>query len=183
MLRFRPLLPGEATHWSAQPYTTPAATVHEFEVFPGDWSDDFGFDAQFFDTFEASGQQNLPPFSESTYRQHLENLIKQGSAVGAFSNNQCLGLAAAQPTNRPGWWELWECQVKDNYRRNGIGSQLLGNLEEQLQSLGARNLIVLVAADNKSLTTFLQGNNFRAAGMEQSDYPMIIYQKSLVHTC
>jgi len=180
MLHYRPLMPGEAMHWSAQPPAAPIVAVESAQwwMMPTDATLEEVADRALAQA-DAAGSFELVT---EAYRDHLEQLILQGSAVGAFRGRHCLGLAAAQPLEGPGYWQLWECQVRTPYRRHGVGSHLLRRLEERLASqLGARHLLGSVAASNAEVQRFMLRNNYMIVGSDPSNAPpLFIMRKSLV---
>lgn len=110
MLQYRSLSPGEATFWSPE-----ALTDLGDQRLPLANDDEMWYQQAmgFFQTDDAEAFEERPTLIEMTasYRSHLEQLIRMQAAVGAFSRQTCLGLAAAEPLDRPGWWILWDCQV------------------------------------------------------------------------
>ena len=95
------------------------------------------------DIIPLNSLQSLP-FHGLTYASLQHLLFSAGNgevtAVGARSDGQAVGLAVALRLPHKGFTRIGSLFVAESHRRQGIGTRLLGVLEEQLRAQGVERM-------------------------------------------
>jgi ribosomal protein S18 acetylase RimI-like enzyme len=108
--------------------------------------------------------------TDETDIQRLPQVISQGLSLGAYDGNQIVGLALveAQHWNRSLW--VWQFEVQQAYRRQGIGRQLMESLAEKTRQAGLRIIVCETQNTNVPAINFYRKASFSVEGIDLSYY-------------
>jgi ribosomal protein S18 acetylase RimI-like enzyme len=89
-------------------------------------------------------------------------------SFGAYVQEQCVGIALAEPRhwNKSLW--LWELHVAETHRRRGIGQRLVEALVEKARAVGLRTLVCETQNTNVPAMHFYRKVGFRIEGIDLS---------------
>jgi ribosomal protein S18 acetylase RimI-like enzyme len=104
-------------------------------------------------------------------RRELRNYLRFPGAdcVVAEADGKAAGFVITAHT-RP-WGYIVTIDVLDAYRRHGIGSMLLREIEHRLAANGVRRVSLETATDNASAIAFWQKHGYRTQGVKEGYYP------------
>ncbi|HEX6307729.1 MAG TPA: GNAT family N-acetyltransferase [Longimicrobiales bacterium] len=88
-------------------------------------------------------------------REEVENVLREGFALGAVDGETLLGWIGGLPEYRGRVWELHPLVVRRESRRRGIGRQLVRAFEKEVAARGA--LTITLGTDDDSGMTSLSG--------------------------
>ena len=108
--------------------------------------------------------------TDETDVQRLQQVIPQGLSLGAYDEEQIVGivLAEAQPWNRSLW--VWQFEVLEAYRRQGIGRRLMDTLAEKARQAGLRIIVCETQNTNVPAINFYRKVGFTVEGIDLSYY-------------
>lgn len=108
--------------------------------------------------------------TDETDIKRLPEVIAQGLSIGAFDGDQIVGLALAeaQHWNRSLW--VWQFEVLENYRRKGVGRQLMDSLAEKARQTGLRIIVCETQNTNVPAISFYRKAGFSVEGIDLSYY-------------
>jgi ribosomal-protein-alanine N-acetyltransferase len=107
-------------------------------------------------------------FSSFTFRYHLRD--PKSVNIVAESTGGIIGFAVGK-IYRGGEATIVTVDILPEFRRLGIGHELLSRLEEALISKGAAILILQVAVDNIPAMSLYKKSGYKAASVLQEYYP------------
>ena len=98
--------------------------------------------------WEASDLEYKPRGRDT--REHMENEMKSTPDLflGLFEDERLIGSVIGSFDGRRGW--INRLAVHPDYRGEGFGKKLVGEIEKRLREKGARIIAVLVYEDNDS---------------------------------
>jgi ribosomal protein S18 acetylase RimI-like enzyme len=99
-----------------------------------------------------------------------QEVVTQGHSLAAFDGEYMVGLGLAEPRqwNRTLW--IWEFHVLENFRRLGIGRQMMQAFEEEARWIGMRALVVETQNTNVSAIRFYRAVGFTLESIDLSYY-------------
>ncbi|WP_137286940.1 GNAT family N-acetyltransferase [Halorussus salinisoli] len=101
----------------------------------------------------------------------------------AESDGETLGFAISVPDDeREATYHLYRIYVRPDAWGEGIGSLLLGRLEDEIRARGATRLRLTVLADNENAVQFYESRGFERIGEardEKFDLARYVYRKEL----
>lgn len=98
-----------------------------------------------------------------TGRDSYDNLSKQlqskqVSILAYFEDSIIIGIVLLSHDFRKGW--INRLAVRNEYKREGIGSKLLKASEEHFKSIGIEIFVALIDSENKSSKGLFKKNNY-----------------------
>lgn len=117
---------------------------------------------------ETAGDWNVPAWSSEGEGEHSvahqraeceRHLAAGGIALGAFADEQLIGIGVVTPHIRPGIAQLAYLHVTKGYRACGVG----GNLSEELERLAREHgdtILVVSATPSLNTVRFYRGRGF-----------------------
>jgi len=107
-----------------------------------------------------------PPEEMVRYQQ----IIKQGTSLGAYNNDRLVGLAIAERRdwNRSLW--VWEIGVEKQLRRTGVGTKLVEALTRLAKVLNLRIIVCETQNTNVPAIEFYRKTGFEVEGIDLSYY-------------
>jgi ribosomal protein S18 acetylase RimI-like enzyme len=135
-----------------------AVTIRAMEMGDLDAVIEFGTSTAEFDTSTDSPQF----YSRATLEKWISS--PNGVLLVAQSGPEVVGfrLAAYNPDSRDGY--LHTIAVKQAYRNQGIGTQLMAETLRRLEAMGCNHVVALVQEGNDSTLGFLRKNGFGIGG-------------------
>lgn len=136
----------------------PAVTIRAMELRDLDAVIALGTSTAEFDTSTESPQF----YSRATLEKWISS--PNGVLLVAESGPDVIGfrLAAYNPDSRDGY--LHTIAVKQAYRNQGVGTQLMAETLRRLEVLGCNHVVALVQEGNESTLGFLRKNGFDVGG-------------------
>jgi len=126
-----------------------------------------------------------PPGEMERYQQ----IIKQGTSLGAYENGVLVGLAIAERRNwnRSLW--VWELGIDEEHRMAGVGRKLVNALTRLAENLGLRIIVCETQNTNVPAIEFYRKTGFELDGIDLSYYAnndttigeVAIFMKKRVH--
>ncbi|QKE75734.1 GNAT family N-acetyltransferase [Arthrobacter citreus] len=114
--------------------------------------------------FDTPTKQTFP---EENYQ--LEDINKKGFAIGAFLNDECVGLAIFEYS----WTKylyLADLKVNAKYRREGVGKQLLDFAIPIAKENNCRGLSTIAQGTNLAANRFYLRYGFSIGGLNTQSY-------------
>lgn len=93
-------------------------------------------------------------------------LAAGGTAIGAFGDGRLVGIGIVQPHVRPGIAQLAYLHVSNGFRGQGVGTRLVGRLEQIARSSGD-DVLVVSATPSANTVDF-----YRHRGFEPTAEPL-----------
>lgn len=102
--------------------------------------------------------------------EHYQQVIEENMSLGAYVDGHLAAIALAEPHqwNRTMW--VWEFNVLEKYRRQGVGLQLMNAVVEEAQTANLRTVLVEVQNTNAPAIRFYRKAGFRVEGIDTSYY-------------
>lgn len=123
---------------------------------------------------------NVPAFLKGELGEHSvhaqidfcrDHLHRGGIMIGAFLNHVLIGIGVLTPDLRPRMAQLAYLQVSSAYRRKGIGTRIVEELERKAIELGAESICVS-ATPSESAVNFYQSRGYE---LEESPVEELVY--------
>lgn len=106
-------------------------------------------------------------FPEEEYS--FEMITRNGFALGAYENGNCIGLAIFQ--NNPGkYMYLYDLKVNKEFRRKGIAEELISSGLKLVRNLGYAGIYTIGQDNNLAACKFYLKQNFVIGGLNTDDY-------------
>lgn len=113
---------------------------------------------------------NKKGVTDETDVQRLQQVIPQGLSLGAFDGKQIMGLALAEAHHWNSSMWVWQFEVLEAYRRQGIGRQLMDTLAEKARQAGLRIIVCETQNTNVPAINFYRKVGFTVEGIDLSYY-------------
>lgn len=109
----------------------------------------------------------MPPGEWERYR----GFLRHGFSLGAYDGRRLVGLALveARPEERGLW--VWEFGVREEFRRQGIGTALLRELERRARAHGFRTIGLETQTTNVPAMDFYARNGYTVDRVDPGLYP------------
>jgi GNAT superfamily N-acetyltransferase len=112
---------------------------------PGDWSSPGWYE-------EGTGEHSV-----EEKRRALEHYADAGGiAIGAFADEQLVGIGVVVPQLRPGLAQLAFLHVSAPFRATGVGSRLCDELELIARDAGAASIVVSATPSQNTVRFYLR---------------------------
>ena len=113
-------------------------------------------------------QKRWPILPEDLER--YQRIVGEGFSLGAFKEQQMVGIALAEPHRWNGSLWVWEFHVEDAYRGKGIGLCLMNALADKARVAGFRVLVLETQNTNVPAIRFYRKAGFEVEGIDLSYY-------------
>ena len=102
--------------------------------------------------------------------QRYTDALRYGLSLGAYEEEQLVGIVVAEPQgwNRSLW--VWEFHVAETHRRQGIGRQMMEELVERGRASGLRIVTCETQNTNVPDIHFYRRAGFNIEGIDLSYY-------------
>jgi [ribosomal protein S18]-alanine N-acetyltransferase len=123
-----------------------------------------------FDTLYEIDRACYPPdiaYSKRELRVYLR--ISGAECVVAETSNAIAGFCITAYQNARGY--IVTIDVLEQFRRTGIGSALLREVERRLAASGVREVRLETATDNETAIAFWRKHGYRSRGIQKDYYP------------
>lgn len=96
-----------------------------------------------------------------------QQIVKQGSSLGAYDGDELVGLAIAESRewNRSLW--VWELGVDREHRRSGIGTKIVEALVHVAKHLNLRIIVCETQNTNVPAIEFYRATGFEMGGIDE----------------
>jgi len=127
---------------------------------------------------------------DATTLQRYTHILRAGFSFGAYDAELLVGLIIAEPQEWNRSVSVWEFHVAPTHRRNGIGRQLMGCVEEQARTSGLRTIVCETQNTNAAAIIVYRKLGFTIEGIDISlysntDYPdgdiAVFLKRRLLH--
>ena len=109
---------------------------------------------------------------ESTREQEISysRVVEQGLSLGVYDEDRLVGIAIAekQEWNRTLW--IWEFHIDIEYRKRGLGRQLMDQLENIGKEVGCRVMVCETQNTNVPAIRFYRSVGFEVGAVDLSYY-------------
>ena len=102
--------------------------------------------------------------------ERYEQVVNSGFSLGAYLNNQQVGIALAEKRDWNSSLWIWEFYVEGTYRRKGIGRQLMESLAHLAKQAGLRIMTAESQNTNAPAIAFYRALGFEIDGIDLSYY-------------
>jgi ribosomal-protein-alanine N-acetyltransferase len=139
------------------------------------------YQADDFETLYAIDQTCYAPaiaYSRSELRNYLQ--FPGADCVVAAEGPQIAGFVITAHEGK--WGYIVTIDVREGYRRCGVGSLLLGEVERKLRSSGVREIALETAANNPAAIAFWKKRGYVRSGVRKGYYPGGIDALTMIKT-
>ncbi len=133
-----------------------------------DFHDLLALSRDFFQEYEAHHEDffKIDHLSDQDIVEYFSRWIdnQDGTTFIALAENRIVGYVAVHVRNQPTYWQIKQVgdvsglMVHKDYRRRGIGSQLLAQARVFFATRGVNYFVVYTAAENKGAIEFYRRN-------------------------
>lgn len=105
-----------------------------------------------------------------------DKMIPLGYSLGAYIDDQLVGVAIAEPQHWNNTLMLWNLHIAENYRRSGIGTELLKKVIEVARETGFR--VVTLETQNTNVPAI---DCYKRCGFAIEAVDLSLYSNTDVH--
>ncbi|AWB42995.1 GNAT family N-acetyltransferase [Paenibacillus sp. CAA11] len=99
-----------------------------------------------------------------------EQILSYGFSLGAFANNELLGVAICEPYYWNNTLFIWNFHVSGRHRRTGVGRRLMQAVEELARREGFRVIGLETQNTNVPAVQFYKSCGYELGGIDLSYY-------------
>lgn len=107
---------------------------------------------------------------ENKYLDMLASFVKEGGSFASFDDERCVAIAVTSCERWNKTLTIWELAVDKNYRKQGIGKQLMERVFEYAQESQMRSVFLETQTNDVSAIRFYEKMGFEIAGFDDAYY-------------
>ncbi len=101
---------------------------------------------------------------------HLSQVVTQGLSLGAYDDDQLVGIAISEKREWNSTLWVWEFAIAESHRRQGLGRQLMERVSQAAKTEGMLIVVCETQNTNAPAIDFYRSIGFEVDGIDLSYY-------------